>query len=154
MAYQYRKETKKTGAKLIINDHIDIALAVEADGVHLGQDDLPCREAKKIAPDLIIGRSTHNLEEALQAEEDGADYINIGPVFATSTKINSYDPIGIDMIPLISSNIKLPFTVMGGIKEDNLKQVIHSGAGRIAMVTEITMADNIAEKISVLRNFF
>ncbi len=152
LAYKYREITKKAKVKLIINDHIDVALITGADGVHLGQDDLPCKEARKIAPNLIIGVSTHNLKEALQAEKDGADYINIGPVFSTNTKIISGEPLGIEMIRSISSEIKIPFTVMGGIKENNIEAVIKAGARRIAIVTEITKAKNIKQKILDLRN--
>ncbi len=152
LAYKYRKITKKAKVKLIINDHIDAALLTGADGVHLGQDDLPCKEARKIAPNLIIGVSTHNLKEALQAEKDGADYINIGPVFSTNTKIISGEPLGIEMIRLISSKINIPFTVMGGIKENNIEAVIKAGASRIAIVTEITKAKDIKHKILNLRN--
>jgi thiamine-phosphate pyrophosphorylase len=85
-ALAFRRETAAAGALLLINDRLDIALAVEADGVHLGQDDLPIRAARRIAPDLLIGASTHSLEEALAAQEAGASYVNLGPIFPTPTK--------------------------------------------------------------------
>ncbi len=85
MALKFREMTAKAGVLLIINDHVDIALGVEADGVHLGQEDLPLTVARRLAPELLIGASTHSLEQALQAQKDGADYVNIGPIFPTGT---------------------------------------------------------------------
>ena len=86
LAVELRKQTLSYHALLIINDHLDVALAAGADGVHLGQEDLPVTAARSIAPDLIIGASSHSLKEALKAEQDGADYVNIGPIFPTKTK--------------------------------------------------------------------
>jgi thiamine-phosphate pyrophosphorylase len=150
MAKIFRKLTKKAGALLIINDYPDIALAVKADGVHLGQDDLPCAEVKKIAPGLIVGISTHNIKEALRAKADGADYINIGPVFQTKTKETKYNPLGLQKIKRISRLVNMPFTVMGGIKENNIREVISSGAKTVAMITEITMHKKPAIKTAKL----
>ena len=92
-ALAFRRETEAAGALLIINDRLDIALATGADGVHLGQDDLPVAAARRLAPDLIIGASTHSLEDALAAQEAGASYVNIGPIFPTQTKEN-VTPLG------------------------------------------------------------
>ncbi|HPI03248.1 MAG TPA: thiamine phosphate synthase [Candidatus Goldiibacteriota bacterium] len=157
MAFEFRKLTDKYKALLIINDHIDIALICKADGVHLGQDDIPCKEAKKLAPGLIIGVSTHNMKEALQAQKDGADYINIGPIFETKTKENLMAPLGIETLKKISKKINIPYTVMGGIKEHHIPQLAKAGAKRIAMVTEITRADNITAKVKslqgIIKNF-
>ncbi|MFC1595844.1 thiamine phosphate synthase [Candidatus Margulisiibacteriota bacterium] len=154
LAAIFRTLTSKASVTLIINDHIDIALEVGADGVHLGQDDNPGSTARRQAPGLIIGVSTHNLEEARKAERDGATYINIGPIFATQTKTVGIHPLGVDMIKTISENISIPFTVMGGIKENNIKQLVAAGASRIAMVTEITQARDIGKKFSELRQLF
>jgi thiamine-phosphate pyrophosphorylase len=151
MALEFRKLTDKYKALLIINDHIDIALLCKADGVHLGQDDIPCIEAKKLAPKMIIGVSTHNMKEAIQAQKDGADYINIGPIFATKTKENLMAPLGIETLKKISKKISIPYTVMGGIKEHHIPQLVKAGAKRIAMVTEITRADNITAKVKGLQ---
>lgn len=142
MAFSFRKLTAEAGAALIINDHVDIAMIVQADGVHLGQEDIPCREAKKLAPSLKVGVSTHNIEEALKAINDNADYINIGPIFPTSTKETKYGFLGVKKLEEISDRVAMPFTVMGGIKENNIREVLEAGARRIAMVTEITMAEN------------
>jgi thiamine-phosphate pyrophosphorylase len=151
LALKFREITSKTEVLLIINDHLDIALAVEADGVHLGQDDLPLGAARKLAPEMLIGISSHTLEEALQAEQDGADYINIGPIFPTKTKKGVEFFLGPDAITDIIRRVKLPFTVMGGIKESNMDQVLAQGAKRVAIVTAITQAHDIAETVRSLK---
>ena len=151
LALKFREITSRAGVLLIINDHVDIALCVEADGVHLGQEDLPVQVARKLAPELLIGASTHSLQQALQAEKDGADYINIGPIFSTKTKEGMGRSLGPEAISEISSQIKIPFTVMGGINEDNIEQVLAKGARRVAMVTAITKAADIAAKVKSLK---
>jgi thiamine-phosphate pyrophosphorylase len=104
-----------------------------------------------LAPELLIGASTHSLEQALQAEKDGADYINIGPIFSTKTKEGVGRSLGPKAITEISPQIQVPFTVMGGISEDNIDQVLAEGARRVAMVTAITKAEDIAAKVRLLR---
>jgi thiamine-phosphate pyrophosphorylase len=151
LALKFREITLKDGVLLIINDHVDIALAVDADGVHLGQDDLPLTVARQLAPELLIGASTHSLEQALQAEKDGADYINIGPIFITKTKEGVESSLGPEAIVRISPQIEVPFTVMGGINEENLELVLAKGARRVAMVTAITKAPDIAAKVKSLK---
>lgn len=151
LAVKFREITAKAGVLLIINDHVDIALSVGADGVHLGQDDFPLQAAREIAPDLIIGASTHSLPEAVQAQKDGADYINIGPIFPTSTKEGVERFLGPEAIAAISPAIAVPFTVMGGISEANIDQVLARGARRVAVVTAITKAANIAEQTRLLK---
>lgn len=141
LALKFREITRQHNVLFIINDYVDVALAVEADGVHLGQDDLPAAIVRKLAPGLLIGASTHNLAEALQAEEDGADYINIGPIFKTKTKFMK--PLGVGAIEPIASKIKIPYTVMGGITLENVDEVLAVGVGRIAVVTAITKAKDI-----------
>lgn len=151
LALKFRETTSGAGILLIINDHVDVALGVEADGVHLGQDDLPLTVARRLAPELLIGASTHSLEQALQAEKDGADYINIGPIFSTKTKEGVERFLGPKAITEISPQIKVPFTVMGGIDEDNIDQVLAEGARRVAMVTAITRAEDVAAKVRLLK---
>lgn len=151
LAVKFREITQKAGVLLIINDHVDIAMAVGADGVHLGQDDLPLQAAREIAPELIIGASTHSRQEAVQAQQDGADYINIGPIFPTRTKKGVERFLGPQAIAEISPVIEVPFTVMGGISEANIDQVLAQGALRVAMVTAITQAADIAEKTKLLK---
>jgi thiamine-phosphate pyrophosphorylase len=151
LALTFREVTARADVLVIINDHLDIALATDADGVHLGQDDLPLAAARRLAPDLLIGISTHSLEEALEAEREGADYVNIGPVFATSTKAGVDRGLGPDAIASIGSRLSVPFTVMGGITAANLDDVLAAGARRIAMITAITQAADIAETVQLLR---
>jgi thiamine-phosphate pyrophosphorylase len=127
----------------MINDHLDVALGVDADGVHLGQDDFPLAEARRLAPELILGASTHGREEALQAVRNGADYYNIGPIFPTETKEGVSRFLGPEAIPKISKGISIPFTVMGGIKPDNLASLLAQGASKIAVVTALTQASDI-----------
>jgi thiamine-phosphate pyrophosphorylase len=151
LALKYREITAAHNMLLIINDHVDIAMACGADGVHLGQDDLPISAARRISKDLIFGSSTHDPAEAAEAIATGADYINIGPVYPTNTKAVACGVVGIDMVKKVSSMIDIPFTVMGGIKEKNIPELLSIGATRIAMVTEITQAENICEKTKQLR---
>jgi len=151
LAREARRLTAEAGVLLIVNDQIDIALAVDADGVHLGQEDLPLAEARGLGPELLLGASTHGLEEALAAETQGADYINIGPIFSTQTKSLAMKALGPNAIPAISRRVRVPFTVMGGIHAGNLDLVLQTGARRIAMVTEITQAPDVAQRIRDLR---
>ena len=146
-AADFRKITSQYNALLIVNDSVEIALKYKADGVHLGKNDLPVKEARKIAPDLIVGASCHNLDEALQAQNDGASYVNIGPIFPTKTKGGLNKFIGIEAIKEIAPRLKIPFTVMGGINKGNIQEVIDAGAKRIAMVTAITESSNVEETV-------
>ena len=152
MAADYRRITAEYGMLLIINDHLDIALATGADGVHLGQDDLPLNLAVPISGGLILGCSTHNPAEAAEAVADGADYINIGPVYPTNTKTVACGAIGLTMLAAISKAVNIPFTVMGGIKSHHIPELVKTGATRIAMVTEITQAGNITAKVQEIRS--
>ena len=140
LAGKIRKMTAEADALLIINDRIDIALSVGADGVHLGQDDLPVDAARRIAPDLIIGASSHTEEEACKAEAEGASYVNIGPVFSTKTKEWNNGFLGLDGVKSIAPHISIPFTVMGGIKSHHVPELRSAGAKTIALVTAITAA--------------
>jgi thiamine-phosphate pyrophosphorylase len=142
LAREARKLTADAGALLIINDSVDIAMTVGADGVHLGQDDFAVKEARRLAPDLIIGASTHSVEEAIKAQNDGASYINIGPLFPTNTKKWDAEFLGVDGLKRIAAVTKIPFTVMGGIKKKHIPELRSAGARTIAVVTEITAAAN------------
>ncbi len=156
LACACRPIANEYGILLIIDDHIDIALAANADGVHLGQEDMPLIAARRIAPELLIGNSTHNEAEALAAgESKSADYINVGPIYPTGTKKVNCGALGIEAISRIAPLAKLPFTVMGGIKAHHIPELRAAGARRIAMVTEITQADDVTAKVKELRqNWF
>jgi thiamine-phosphate pyrophosphorylase len=139
LALEFRRLTAAAGALLIIDDRLDIALACGADGVHLGQEDLPLEVARKIAPELIIGASTHSLEEALAAEAAGASYVNIGPIFATQTKPD-VTPLGVEAIDRIAPALRIPWTTMGGITQGNIGQVVAHGARHPAVMSAVTAA--------------
>lgn len=151
LAERFRKRTTEAGMLLIINDRVDLAIAVGADGVHLGQEDFPVPAARRIGPDLLIGASSHDLREALRAQQQGADYVNIGPIFPTGTKEGIEYFLGPEAIREIAPHLGIPFTVMGGIKESNIDEVLSAGARRIAVVTAITQAPDVAEAVRTLR---
>lgn len=151
---EFRKITAKYGMILIMNDHVDIALDIDADGIHLGQDDTTLQEARGLAPELMIGISTHSKAEALEAQAAGADNINIGPIYNTQTKSLPFDALGTDILNIIPPLLHIPFSVMGGIKEAHLAELIALGATRIAMVTEITQAKNITKRVCELRKYW
>ncbi|MDY6857256.1 MAG: thiamine phosphate synthase [Thermodesulfobacteriota bacterium] len=151
LGLEFRKKTLKYDALLIINDHLDIALALKADGVHLGQDDLPIKAAREIASELLLGASSHSLKEAIQGETDGADYVNIGPIFPTKTKDGLSRFLGPDAIREVELRLNIPFTTMGGINERNIHELLHAGARRVAMVTGIIQAPDIASRVRELR---
>ncbi|WP_017728309.1 thiamine phosphate synthase [Halalkalibacterium ligniniphilum] len=141
-----RELTKKHDVTFIVNDHIDIALAVDADGIHLGQDDLPLKEARAImGPEKIIGISTHRIEEAREAEVGGADYIGVGPIFPTNSKEDVVDPVTTSYIQQVAGEISIPFVAIGGIKLHNVERVLDAGASRICMISEIVGAEKVRE---------
>ncbi len=146
-----RPIANRYGVLLMIDDCVDVALAANADGVHLGQDDLPVPAARSVAPDLWIGNSTHNLAEALAAREAGADCINIGPIYPTATKSLPMAALGVAAIGAIAPRIGLPFSVMGGVKKHRFGELIGAGARVLAMVTEITQAADVEAKVRELR---
>lgn len=150
LACACRPIANQYGVLLIIDDHVDVALAAGADGVHLGQEDLPLTAARAIAPELLLGNSTHNLEEALAAKPAGADYINVGPIYPTQTKSVACGALGVAAIRDIAPRGELPFTVMGGIKARHIPELRAAGARRIAMVTEITQAPDVEAKVREL----
>ncbi|KAF0146453.1 MAG: thiamine-phosphate pyrophosphorylase [Nitrospirae bacterium] len=144
MAYKMREVTKKYKAKFFINDRVDIALAVKADGVHLGQGSMPLSAVRKIAGNkLIIGASTHNIDEAKKAEKGGADFITLGPVYKTASKLKYGKPIGIDTLKKVKSRVSIPVFAIGGIKTDMVKEVMGAGADGIALISGILGAVDI-----------
>ena len=146
-----REITERYNMLLIVDDRVDIAMAAGADGVHLGQDDFPLTEAKKLAPEMLFGVSTHNAEEIRKALSDGCGYLNIGPMFPTRTKSVACGALGLEKIEVLSPMVSCPFSVMGGIKEHHLEMLCSKGFRHIAMVTEITQAPDVREKVKQLR---
>ncbi len=151
LALRCRPVANEYGILLMINDHVDVALAANADGVHLGQEDLPLEAARRLTADLILGNSTHNLEEALSAKREGADCINVGPIYPTQTKEVACGALGVGAIGKIAPVAGLPFSVMGGIKKHHFPELVKAGVKRVAMVTEITQAEDVAAKVRELR---
>ena len=146
MGYWMSELTKEYGAKLFINDRVDIALAVGADGVHLGQDSIPAHAVRKIAGDkLLVGVSTHGIDEAIEAEKDGADFITLGPLYQTPSKLKYGSPIGINILREVKSKVSIPVLAIGGIKLDKVKEVIEAGADGLALISAILTAENIKE---------
>jgi len=146
LAKHARAVTSAHGCKLIINDRIDVALACGAEGVHLGQDDLPLSAGRALMGEKIIGISTHNLDQAREAERNGADYIGFGPMFGTATKVTGYEARGLEMLQQIRRAVKLPIVAIGGITEENVREVWQAGADSAAIISDILRADDIATK--------
>jgi thiamine-phosphate pyrophosphorylase len=142
-ALMLRELTRSFGASLIINDYTDIAAAVDADGVHLGQEDFPLMEARKLlGGDKIIGISTHSLEEALEAEAGGADYVGFGPVYETATK-DAGDPRGTAVLSDVGRKLKIPVVAIGGINPECLHEVMAKGASAVAVASSILSSGDI-----------
>ncbi|HET6514751.1 MAG TPA: thiamine phosphate synthase [Thermodesulfovibrionales bacterium] len=139
-ALRLRQMTGDFCAVFIVNDHVDIAVAVEADGVHLGQEDLPLAEARRVAGEKIIGISTHSLTEAEEAARGGADYIGFGPVFLTKTK-DAGEPKGIEMLRKVRRSVHIPIVAIGGISRDTLRPVLDSGVNAVAVASAILSGD-------------
>jgi thiamine-phosphate pyrophosphorylase len=146
-----REITDRSGMLLIVDDRVDIAMAAGADGVHLGQEDFPLTEAKKLAPEMLFGVSTHNAEEIRRALSDNCGYLNIGPMFPTRTKSVACGALGLEKIEELVPMVTCPFSVMGGIKEHHLEMLCARGFRHIAMVTEITQAPDVCQKVKQLR---
>jgi len=151
LAENLKKLVRKTSTSFVLNDRADLAKIVEADGVHLGQTDLSVKDGRKILDtDKFIGISTHSLDQALAAQREGADYIGIGPIFATATKPNT-SPLKPKIIAKIKPKIKLPFVAIGGITLDNLDQVLACGAKRIAVSQAIIGAKDVYQATKQFR---
>jgi len=145
IADNIREITKNFNSLFIVNDFIDVALISGADGVHLGQDDIPLERARKITPDnFVIGISTHSLAQAVEAESKGADYIGIGPVFSTPTK-KKYKPIGLSTVKEVLSRVNIPVVAIGGLNLENIRKLKKIGVKNAAMVR--TLQGNTMEKV-------
>ncbi len=148
-----REMTKKAGVTFIVNDHVDLALAVSADGIHVGQDDLPIDVIRRMTGGaMIVGLSTHSPDQAERAVAAGVDYIGVGPIFSTTTKKDVVDAVGYDYLDYVVKNIRIPFVAIGGIKEHNAGDLVRRGATCLAMITEIVGADDMEKKVENIRN--
>jgi thiamine-phosphate pyrophosphorylase len=138
--------TGPAGVPLIVNDRADVALAIDADGVHVGQEDLPVADARRImGPDKIVGASAGTVAEAVQAEADGADYVGVGSVFATGSKPDAHEPIGPDALAPVRAAVRIPIVAIGGITAANAAEVIYAGAHGVAVISAVIGAEDVRE---------
>ena len=147
LALTARERTTRAGCLFIVNDRVDIALAARADGVHLGQDDLPLEAARPLVGEMLIGISTHSLEQAEAAERGGADYIGFGPMFPTRTKETGYGSRGVAMLESVRRRVGIPIVAIGGITADNVARTWNSGADAAAMISYLTQSDDITARV-------
>jgi len=146
-----RDLTTQEGIPFIVNDDLDLALILEADGVHLGQDDIPIKYARPLMKDKIIGISTHSLDQAREAIDSGADYIGIGPAFKTETKIKADPVVGIDLILRVKESSPVPVIAIGGIGEKNIDLLVNKGIKRAAVISDILSSKDIEAKTRTLK---
>ena len=140
LAERLRAACAAAGATFIVNDRVDLALAVGADGVHLGQEDLPARAARPLLrPGMILGISTHSVEQARAAQADGADYVAVGSMFATTSKAD-FQLVGPDLLRKLRGEIRVPLVGIGGITPDNVSEVIRAGADGVAVISAVCAA--------------
>ena len=140
------RSATKDKALFIVNDRVDIAILSGADGVHLGQSDIPLVEARKLLPKAVIGVSTHNLKEALEAASLGADYISYGPIFATQTKKDADIPKGLEGLKALAPSVNIPIVAIGGITVETAASVIEAGASAVAVISGLLLADDIKSR--------
>lgn len=151
LAFRVKEITSRYKIPLIINDRLDIALAVEADGLHVGQDDLPMLKARALlGPDKIIGVSARTLAEALLAQEQGADYLGVGAIFKTSTKTDALE-VSLEQLESIKKAVSIPVVAIGGINLENVQQVMATGVDGVSVVSAILAQDNILMSAGQLR---
>lgn len=150
-----REITAKNKVIFIVNDHPDLAMMTKADGVHLGQDDYPVEAVRRlVGKEMIIGISTHNPKQYIEAVKSGADYVGVGPLFETHTKEDVIPPVGIKYLRWVVRNKKIPFVAIGGIKENNIDLVIKEGARCICLVSDIVTSPDISAKVKRLISKF
>jgi thiamine-phosphate pyrophosphorylase len=146
---------RSSGTIFLVNDRIDIALAAEADGVHLGQSDMPCPKARKLlGREKIIGVTAHNLAEALEAESAGADYLGVSPIYQTSTKPDAGKPAGIRLIEEIAAEVDIPLIAIGGINHENAGEVVRAGADGLCAISCVVAKENVKEEIAKFQALF
>jgi thiamine-phosphate pyrophosphorylase len=158
LSQELRALTKEFGAKLFINDHVDVAVAVEADGVHLGHQSMPISSVRHIiGKKTMIGVSTHNVEEARIAESEGADFVTFGPIYETPSKIKISAPVGLEPLRDVKKAIDIPIFALGGIKGRNIGHVLWAGAYGVSMISTIfgaadiqKTAKNVTEMIKIV----
>jgi thiamine-phosphate pyrophosphorylase len=152
VALEIQPLARKFGAPLIVNDRVDVALVAGIDGVHVGQDDLPARDARKLLPKpRLLGVSVGSRDEAQQAQKAGADYLGAGPVFATQTKPDAGEPLGLDRFRDIAKAVSIPVIAIGGVTTENVDSLFEAGAGGVAVVSAVVAAEDIAAAARALK---
>lgn len=151
LAVEMREVVHRMGKMFIVNDRLDVALASNADGVHLGRDDLPVSAARSIAPNLVIGASVGSVEEASEAEGDGADYVAVSPVFDTPSKGDAGPGHGLEVLLLVRRAVSIPVIGIGGINRFNAAEVIGSGADGVAVISAVVSQADISTAAKELR---
>jgi thiamine-phosphate pyrophosphorylase len=152
LARELLPRCRAAGVILVINDRVDVALAVGADGLHVGQDDLPAVAAReRLGPGPFLGVSAATVDEAMAAERAGADYLGVGALYATGTKSDAGSPVGLDRVREIHRAVRVPIVGIGGITVENAADVIRSGAQGVAVITAVTLADDMVEATRLLR---
>jgi thiamine-phosphate pyrophosphorylase len=147
-----RKLTRRAGRLFIVNDRLDIALASGADGVHLGQEDLPMADARSLSPKgFLIGVTVHDVVEAVEAEKGGADYIGLSPIFCTGSKSDAGAACGIEMIRKVRKAISIPLVAIGGIGPSNAREVLEAGADGLAVISAVVSQEDVAAAARRLR---
>jgi thiamine-phosphate pyrophosphorylase len=154
-AVRLREICRDSGSVFLINDRVDIALATDADGVHLGQSDMPCLAARKLlGQERIIGVTVHSLAEALQAESMGADYLGVSPIFQTATKPDAGKPAGIRLIEELRARVEIPLIAIGGINHSNAGEVVRAGADGLCAISCVVAKENVRDEILKFQEIF
>ncbi len=144
MAYRLREITGRHGARLFVNDRIDVALAIHADGVHLGCESVPAGAARKVVGErMLIGVSTHSVGEAERAEKEGADFVTLGPVYETASKLRYGQPLGADVLRQAKTALSVPVFAIGGITKERITEVREAGADGVAVISAILASDDV-----------
>lgn len=147
-----RAVTREAGVPLIVNDRLDVALVVDADGVHVGQEDMPAAPARRlIGPDRILGVSATSLAQALQAEREGADYLGGGPIFPTGSKADAAPPMGLEGLSAVADRVRIPVVAIGGVSLENVEAVVGAGADGVAVISAVVGAPDVEEAARLLR---
>jgi len=149
------KKLCKDQAFFLVNDRVDVALAVDADGVHLGQEDIPVDVARRILGDKkIIGLTVHNVDEAVEAEKLGVDYIGLAPIFKTGTKVDSGEPCGVEMLKKVRDMVDIPIVAVGGITLDNVYDVVKMGADGVVAVSSVLDSNDVYSRVKDFMKVF
>jgi thiamine-phosphate pyrophosphorylase len=152
LGVRLREVTRREGVLYIVNDDVDLALILDADGVHLGQEDIPIESARPLMRDKIIGVSTHSLEQVEGAVRGGADYIGVGPIFETGTKEDREDLVGVDFLLKVKNICPIPYVAIGGITKDNIDSLIGAGCRRAAVISDILRSGDIEKRCRLLKS--